>query len=59
MHPKYKLIKKTENPIINKTELNKKLILKNKFSNSNIHNNNNILNNNKNNIINEKIVCNF
>ena len=28
MHPKYKLIKKTENPIINKTELNKKLILK-------------------------------
>ena len=49
LHPKYKLIKKTENPIINKTELNKKLILKNKFSNSNIHNNNNILNNNKNN----------
>ena len=46
LHPKYKLIKKTENPIINKTELNKKLILKNKFSNSNIHNNNNILNNN-------------
>ena len=48
LQPKYKLIKKTENPIIKKPELNKKLILKNKLSNSNVQNNNN-LNNNKNN----------
>ena len=38
---KYKLIKKPDNQIINKVDYNKKLIIKNKFSNSNIHNNNN------------------
>ena len=38
---KYKLIKKPDNQIINKADYNKKLIIKNKFSNSNIHNNNN------------------
>ena len=46
LHPKYKLIKKTENQIINKSDINKKKPNKNKFSNSNIHNYNG--NNNKN-----------
>ena len=40
LNQKYKLIKKSDKPMINKSNLNKKLILKNKFSNSNIHNNN-------------------
>jgi len=44
INQKYKLIKKTENSIVNKSNANKKLIMKNKFSNSNIHN----INNNKN-----------
>ena len=59
LHPKNKLIKKTENPIINKSDINKKIVMKNKFSNSNIHNNNNINNNggntNSNNKNNENI----
>ena len=38
LYPKYKLIKKTDNLVLNKYELNKKLIAKNKMSNSNIHN---------------------
>ena len=41
IHPKYKLIKKAENQIINKSDVNKKLVKKNKLSNSNIHHNNN------------------
>ena len=44
---KYKLIKKAENSNLNKSNINKKLVNKKKFSNSNIHSNNNI-NNNKN-----------
>ena len=37
--PKIKIIKKNENQILNQADLNKKLIIKNKFSNSNIYNN--------------------
>ena len=48
LKPKYKLIKKTDNPITNKPDLKKKIILKNKLSNTGIQSNNN-LNTNKNN----------
>ena len=39
LYPKYKLIKKTERPIISKNDINKKVTIKNKLSNSNTHNN--------------------
>ena len=51
LYPKYKLIKKSENSIMNKTEISKKILTKNKFSNSNIRNNNIINNNNNNKMI--------
>ena len=53
LQPKFKLIKKTENQIINKSDVNKKILMKNKFSNSNIHHNNsgnNVINNKYNDI---------
>ena len=49
--PKHKLIKKTDSQITNKSDYNKKLIIKKKYSNSNIHKtdnkNNNIKTDNK------------